>query len=435
MTKNEYAVAKQKNTGAEMGIIRNINMRAEINELMEEAQLVYGSSKTNFERQKEITANKLEKLGKVKLKAWTDFNLFTDAFSAFADADFQGMYGTQKDYYGSDINPKEMYFNIKKASMNASEVLEGGYAALEKGALIGIAAYAGVMRFGKASTGTAIRNLNGIAKDNATLAWFGHGSKASGGFGMAGGKVVLAGIVIAPLLYFGASVLTSTDETQLYEAQELNSKAKKVASELDNVTNEMKEIESLADDYTAYIDGVSTKFVPVIKKVSSIASKYRRNNNGGISFVNMCDEDKDAVELCWRFAVTYYNVLSETLLTDEGRVLGRAKYTLEKAKSDLNGLARATFRQKGSAAHSGDVMWQENANKMLYINLAWMTVMLLAAVLFKSLIYRLVFVADAVLVCPFFMFNRELAENQKYKYRIIKLIGGILIVVVCGIIL
>jgi len=52
----------------------------------------------------------------------------------------------------------------------------------------------GAAAFGSASTGTAISSLSGKAASNAILAWFGGGSKAVGGLGMAGGNMVLPGI-------------------------------------------------------------------------------------------------------------------------------------------------------------------------------------------------------------------------------------------------
>lgn len=53
------------------------------------------------------------------------------------------------------------------------------------------AVYAGTGYFGKASTGTPIKLLHGIAKDNAIHACLGHGSLASGGKGIEGGKATL----------------------------------------------------------------------------------------------------------------------------------------------------------------------------------------------------------------------------------------------------
>lgn len=70
------------------------------------------------------------------------------------------------------------------------------------------AVYAGAGHFGKASTGTPMKWLHGIAKENATYAWFGHGSLASGGKGIEGGKNTLytiqAGIEIGFPLFAAA---------------------------------------------------------------------------------------------------------------------------------------------------------------------------------------------------------------------------------------
>ncbi len=74
------------------------------------------------------------------------------------------------------------------------------------GGLVGgttaIGAWGLVSLIGSASTGTAISSLSGVAATNATLAWFGGGSLATGGAGMVGGFWVLGGIVAAPIVFF-----------------------------------------------------------------------------------------------------------------------------------------------------------------------------------------------------------------------------------------
>ena len=59
------------------------------------------------------------------------------------------------------------------------------------------AVYDAVGYFGKASTGTPIKPLHGIAKVNAIHACLGHGSLASGGKGIEGGKATLESIQAA----------------------------------------------------------------------------------------------------------------------------------------------------------------------------------------------------------------------------------------------
>lgn len=43
--------------------------------------------------------------------------------------------------------------------------------------------------------------MSGVAATNATLAWLGGGSLATGGLGMAGGAIVLGSVVAAPAIF------------------------------------------------------------------------------------------------------------------------------------------------------------------------------------------------------------------------------------------
>ena len=75
------------------------------------------------------------------------------------------------------------------------------------GAATPIVLEASVKRLATASTGTAISTLSGAAVENATKAWFGGGSVAVGGGGMALGAVVLNGALAgSALLMAGLTV-------------------------------------------------------------------------------------------------------------------------------------------------------------------------------------------------------------------------------------
>jgi hypothetical protein len=77
------------------------------------------------------------------------------------------------------------------------------------GIVVCFGAQSAVVAFGAASTGTAISSLSGAAAANATLAWFGGGSIAAGGFGASAGLVVLTGgtMVVAIVLGAGVSII------------------------------------------------------------------------------------------------------------------------------------------------------------------------------------------------------------------------------------
>ena len=80
---------------------------------------------------------------------------------------------------------KESFKELKEMSQFVATVAAGASAGITGGALTAIGAYGAATTFASASTGTAIATLGGAAASNATLAFFGGGSIAAGGLGMA----------------------------------------------------------------------------------------------------------------------------------------------------------------------------------------------------------------------------------------------------------
>ena len=257
-----------------MGLLEPITHKEEIERLLNEAQQTYDQSKSQFDNQKKVTTKSLERLGKVKIDAWSDgMNSFVSVFSSFKNIEVNRRIESNLYFIGSDIEPKQMLMNIQNASMTANELARAGVAAVGTGALVGIASYGGAMMFGTASTGTAIAALSGAAKTNATLAWFGGGSKAIGGLGMAGGKLVLAGVAIAPILVVSALITSVKSKERLAEAKHINAEAKNAALQMDIVTTGMKGISNMSDNYSVFIKKLNQKFKPFIKELDRIRKK------------------------------------------------------------------------------------------------------------------------------------------------------------------
>ena len=103
-------------------------------------------------------------------------------------------------------------------------------------------AYLGVGALATASTGTAISGLSGAAATNATLAWLGGGSLASGGLGMAGGMAVMGGLVAGPLLAIGGSIFASKAAEKKEEAYENWKKVEAAAEKLKVVVSKLSAI-------------------------------------------------------------------------------------------------------------------------------------------------------------------------------------------------
>ena len=95
---------------------------------------------------------------------------------------------------------EELKQKLEISMIELATSLGGG---VVSGAVTGAATAGGAYRivglFASASTGTAIRSLSGIAARNATLAWLGGGTVASGGGGIAAGAALLSRIGFAPL--------------------------------------------------------------------------------------------------------------------------------------------------------------------------------------------------------------------------------------------
>jgi hypothetical protein len=91
---------------------------------------------------------------------------------------------------------------IEQSSIAIREftALEGVAQGSVAGGTVGLGSWAAVSLLGTASTGIGIGTLYGAAATNATLAWFGGGSLATGGLGMAGGTLALGGLVLVPML-------------------------------------------------------------------------------------------------------------------------------------------------------------------------------------------------------------------------------------------
>ncbi|HDM8197684.1 TPA: hypothetical protein P0E36_003852 [Vibrio harveyi] len=133
------------------------------------------------------------------------------------------------------------------------------------GGLVGgttaLGAWGLVSLIGSASTGTAISSLSGVAATNATLAWFGGGSLATGGAGMAGGFWVLGGILVAPMVFFSTrssykkvEKVKEQKETLIQEADKLISYTTEASNQLIAAREHALRVKTLVNEYVPNIE-------------------------------------------------------------------------------------------------------------------------------------------------------------------------------------
>ena len=122
-----------------------------------------------------------------------------------------------------------------QAGLTELNIAIGALSGAASGALAGFGAYGAAGLLGTASTGTAISSLGGAAATNAILAWFGGGSLAAGGLGVAGGMWVLGGIVAAPVIAISSMIWAANAEKNKYNAQSYLDSVKSLAATMDSL--------------------------------------------------------------------------------------------------------------------------------------------------------------------------------------------------------
>ncbi len=141
----------------------------------------------------------------------------------------------QKFLEGVDGISVKQINEYKTATIEAEQFFKGGVEAIQGGLKVYSSATGLASLLGVASTGTPISGLSGAAATNATLAWFGGGSLASGGGGMAFGSVVLGGITVGPALMIGGFLFAGEQEKALTKAREYEAEVNKATAEIDAI--------------------------------------------------------------------------------------------------------------------------------------------------------------------------------------------------------
>ena len=273
-----------------------------------EADKIKAYIESENERRRKESNKILDAFGRVRLEALSDtvgkFIIYLDLIKKKAKV---------KEYElltSIDVTPEQVK-ELETVNMNASTALKtlavsGGNAIA---VVMGVPAL--VTQFAAASTGTAIASLHGAAATNAVLAWLGGGSIASGGFGVAGGMVVLGTLTGVVALASAGVVATAyfakkhTEATKyLADMKELKAKMElgwtvlenvnKRAQELQDVTLQLKErclqgLDQLADIMIGF-DAQNTEHLKVfqqtailIKSMSELAQVPVMDEEGNVS--------------------------------------------------------------------------------------------------------------------------------------------------------
>lgn len=292
------------------------NSRAkEINESAN-GQIESSSKKLDIARKQ--CGNALENLGKIKITILnTSVKEFLVSFEKLKNVEFADSLGL------NELNnlhiDSHVFKDLKEMESFASSFAGGTMAGAAGGAFAAFGAYSAATTFATASTGTAIASLSGAAATNATLAFFGGGSLAAGGLGIAGGTAVLGGLVAGPALLVMGFVTGAKASKNLDNAYANRSKANEICEQLDTATDQCRAIRRRTYMLYTLLARLDTYFLPLVYQLEETIAKE------GIDYSAFTPEAKRTVTAAVSIAATVKAVLDTPILTEDGNLTEESK--------------------------------------------------------------------------------------------------------------
>ena len=194
----------------------------------------------------------------------------------------------------------------------AFELSKGTVAGVAGGAATAMGAYSAAGLWASASTGTAIASLHGAAATNATLAFFGGGSLATGGLGVAGGTAVLGGLVAGPALLVMGIVTGAKAGKNLENAKANLAQANEICEELEMGADQCIAIRRRTNMFYYLLTRLDAKVLNLIYQMKSVLE------NEGDDYSLYTPESKKVVVSAAAIAVTIKSILDTPILNEDG---------------------------------------------------------------------------------------------------------------------
>jgi len=312
-------VGKTIKAGVDSGKAKEINDNA--TELVERYTRLLNLHRTE-------SGSALQRLGEEKVFILnSSITGFLDSFTKIKNVDFRNSEGLEElRKFHIDVSE---FKELKSMVTFAGSIAGGTIAGTAGGALVAFGAYGAAQALAVASTGTAISALSGAAATNATLAFFGGGSLAAGGLGMAGGSAVLGGLVAGPALMVMGFVAGAAAKKNLEKAYTNQAEAIQIASQLESGTKQCDAIRRRTYMFYCLLSRLDAYFLPLIYKMEDIIK------DEGDDYRDYSEESKKVIASCAAFAVSIKTVLDTPLLTDDGLLTPESETTLENVQESI----------------------------------------------------------------------------------------------------
>lgn len=265
----------------------------------------------------------LEALGKEKLFVLNgSMQRFLDSFTQLKNVDFRDSLGLEE-LRKFHIDQQE-FEELAAPKTLAGSLAAGAIGGAAGGAITALGAYSAAGALASASTGTAISTLSGIAAHNATLAFFGGGSLAAGGMGMAGGAMVLSGFVAGPALLVLGSVVGAKAGKNLNNAKASAAETDVYCEQYENGTIQCIAIRRRTYMFYTLLARLDASFLRLISDMDEIIK------NEGIDYSQFTMESKKKIASAAATAVTIKSILDTPLLNEDGSLTESSEQVIQK---------------------------------------------------------------------------------------------------------
>ncbi len=256
----------------------------------------------------------LESLGKEKVSILNgSLKEFVDTFTKIKNVDFKDSVSLEeiKKFHIDKIEFDE----VRELDGMVKTVTVGAVTGLTGGALTAFGAYSAATAFATASTGTAIASLSGAAATNATLAFFGGGSLASGGLGMAGGTIVLGGLVAGPALLVMGIITGAKAGKSLENALASSAEVDVTCKQLELANCQCIAIRRRAYMYYSLLARLDSYLLPLVFSMKNVVESE------GYDYSKYSQDNKKIIARAASVAVTIKRVIDTPILSENGELI------------------------------------------------------------------------------------------------------------------